>query len=172
MINNKPMKNLLFVLMSFFVFVCNAQEEDQNNHCIFFILSGDYHLRKISESDYCIIGLRQTNKRYEGDIRKILNDNISINDTILKIRDIAYFSFRDELKGPVLLSKPSDLPSEFVLYPKDTLISKPIIPPVSIFSSGWDYKMYVNHLKDSASRAEKHQMMEHMFKEKRKPGRK
>jgi len=131
---------------------------------------GDHHVRKISEADHCIVGLRKPGKRYEGDIQEISFDKVKINDTIMKTGDIAYFVFRDELKSPVLLSKPSDLPQEFILYAQDTLISKAIIPPVSIFSSSWDYHRYVNYLKDSASRAEKHHMMERFSHDRKKPG--
>ena len=166
------MKTLLLLLLICSVFISYAQENRHVPHCIFFQKPGDDHLRKISEGDNCIIGLKQNRKRYQEDIRRISFDTVFLNDTVLKIKDISYFCFKDELKSPILLSKASDMPTEYILFSKDTLVWKVRIPPATIFSSGWEYHRYVSYHQDSAKISKKHHITRKPFQDRRRPGQK
>jgi hypothetical protein len=166
------MKTLLLLVLSCIVCITHAQESDRMIHCIFFQKPGNDHLRKISEGDHCIIGVLQKIKQYEGEIKRISLDTVYIVDTSIKVRDIAYFCFRNELKSPFLLSKPADLPREYILFGKDTLVWNAIIPPTSIYSSVWDYRMYVKDLESSAKYGERHKPPRNPFQKNKFPGRK
>lgn len=164
------MRTGLLLLLICFATASFAQEET-NDHCIFFLKPKDYHLRKVSAGDNCIIGLKMNNKQIEGDIRKISYDTVFINGMNIKVRDIAYFAYRNELKSPVLLTKPSDLPKEFLLYSKDTIVWKPIIPPPEIFSSSWAYSKYIRYQQDSAKYGGKRHAPRNPFMNRKAPGR-
>jgi len=144
------MKLALTFLLTCFVLDSFAQAPDYDNHCIFFRKPKDPRLRAVTAGDKCIIGLQQPKKQVEGSIQRISFDTLFMNGEVIKLRDVAYIAFRDGVKGQILLTKPSDLPAEFVLFSQDTIIWKALIPPQSIFSSSWDYHEYVRHQQDSA----------------------
>jgi hypothetical protein len=161
------MKTLLLLLLTFSFFTGNSQSSDEVRHCIFFLMPGNYHLRKVSEEDYCIIALKNTGRQHEGYIKRISSDTLFLNDTLIRTGDIAYFSFREEVKSPILLTKPSDLPSRFVVFPKDTLVWRAIIPPREIFTSLWEYKRYVKETQDLERRKIMHMPGNNHFRDKK-----
>lgn len=137
---------LILLVISYATAFC---QDDALPHCIFFQKQKDYRLRNVTAGDNCIIGLKQNGEQLEGTVSRIAFDTVIINGRTIRLKEISWFAFRDELKSPILLTKPSDLPKRFVLYSKDTVIWQPIIPPQSIFNSSREYHWYVKNKQDS-----------------------
>jgi hypothetical protein len=162
------MRIVLVSLMTVFVLASFAQPDRHVDRVIFFQKPKDYHLRHISEGEFCIVATKPRSREFEGNIKRISHDSIFISDTVFPVRNITYIRFIDELKSPILLTDPEDMPVRYILFPKDTVIWKVKIPPASIFQSSWNYHNYVKHYEDSAKRALHYQRMPGHYKEKSK----
>jgi hypothetical protein len=150
----KAGKFFLLVVLCLLGFFVTAQYTDDVKHCIFFRKPGDYHLRKVSEGEFCVIATKPKNKEFQGHVQRISHDSIFISDTVLKIKGITYIRFDNELKSPILLSQPSDMPERYILFEKDTIVWKVQVPPAKIFSSNWRYHNYIDHYQDSVKRSQ------------------